>query len=103
MCVGALSPSPTVAWSGEIAPLRTACSSAAMVTAPAVSVKIPSVRASSLMPSTTESSSTSSTVPPKPLTSPRAMASDLATVFGLTTSPPRTTVPATLPCSRSEG
>ena len=63
-----------------------------MVTPPAVSVKTPSVVASSLMPSTISPSLTAAKAPPVERTTSRAytpsagfpMASDLAIVSGLT-------------------
>lgn len=91
-----LSPSPvmsrTVSASGSILPASMSFLAVATVTPPAVSAKMPSVRASSRMPSTTSSSVTSSIAPPVRLTTsstygPSAglpIASDRAMVFGLT-------------------
>src|SRR6266542_5169425 len=88
------SPSPelmiTVSASGSSAPVPTSFLRLATVVPPAVSVKMPSVRASSWMPSTTCSSVTSSTTPPVRRTTSRTygpsaglpMARDFAIVSG---------------------
>ncbi len=78
--------------SGRMAPEAASLASVAMVTPPAVSAKIPSVRASSPMASTTSSSVTAAHEPPDRRMTSRAyqpsaglpMASDLAIVWGLT-------------------
>src|SRR5579884_2079330 len=91
-----LSPSPVITATtrspGSIAPARASLASTAVVTPPAVSVKIPVLRARSLMPSTISSSLTASMLPPlrrarSSAYGPSAglpMASDLAIVSGFT-------------------
>ena len=77
---------------GLMVPARASLASTATVTPPAVSAKMPSVRASRRMPSTISSSVTAATAPPERRTSSRAyvpsaglpIASDLAMPLGFT-------------------